>query len=107
MSKPLIKKPTQSIQQANDRITGWPLPFVSFTYSYREISFTGDDHAQVRAEEIRYENGRLTQESFNGVTGAAPFFQMIGAMQAQMMQQVMAFWRPFGLFAPPRSERED
>ena len=107
MSKLLIKKPTQSIQQTNERIADWPLPFVSFSYSYREINFTDEGQTQVQAEEIRYQNGRLTQKSFSGVTGAAPFFQMIGEMQAQMMQQMLAFWQPFGLFAPPRAERED
>ena len=107
ISKSLIKKPTQSVQQANEPISGWPLPFVSFSYSYREINFTDDGQAQVSAQEIRYENGRLTEESFSGVTGATPFFQMIGEIQAQMMRQMLAFWQPFGLFAPSRTERKE
>src|SRR5262245_15797911 len=78
---------------------GW----LSFTYSHREISSAGGQ-PRVRSRDIRFENGKLESESFEGTLGAAAYVQAVEQAQKLVAAQTSAFLSFFSAFLPPASK---
>jgi hypothetical protein len=82
-------------------------PFVSFHYSYREISSV-NGRTRIRSREKRFADGKLESEEFEGTLGGHVYEDMVSGMQRQFLNQVEAFLKPFSLFLPfgPRARRK-
>jgi len=71
-------------------------PFLSFHYSYREISSDGGK-THIRSKEKSFENGKFKSEEFEG-TLPGNVSNMIGEMQKLFLNQLSAFTNPFSMF---------
>ncbi len=82
-------------------------PFISFHYSYREItSMNGRTH--VRSKEKRFANGKLESEEFEGTLRGHVYDGMVSDMQRHFFNQMEALLKPFSMFLPfgPRGRKE-
>ena len=82
-------------------------PFISFHYSYKEISsINGRTH--IRSKEKRFANGKLESEEFEGTLGGHVYARMVSDMQRHFFSQMEAFLKPFSLFLPfgPRDRKK-
>ena len=76
--------------------------FVSFQYSYTEVSsHAGRTH--VRSNKTQFADGKLTREAFEGELDGDAYHQMVNEAQRQMVRSLSWFlpWMP-----RPRSDRE-
>ncbi len=76
-----------------------PGPFVSFRYSYTEISAAGPT-ARVKSKRAAYENGRLVSESFEGELDRRAYDRIAGAAQRQVAEQTAFVLRSLFAFLP-------
>ena len=82
-------------------------PFISFHYSYREISsINGRTH--IRSKEKRFANGKLESEEFEGTLGGHVYDRMVSDLQRQFLNQMELLLKPFSMFLPFASrDRKD
>ena len=79
-------------------------PFFSFRYSFTEVTAAGGKTV-VKSRQTRLENGRLTQESFEGELEGDAYERLADQAQRQVMAQAALMWRAFAWFLPmPRSQ---
>ena len=74
--------------------------WLSFSYSHREISSSGGQ-THVRAREVRFENGKLESESFEGTLGGAAYVQAVEQAQKLVAAQTKTFLSFFSAFLQP------
>ncbi len=74
-------------------------PFISFHYSYREISSV-NGLTQIRSKEKRFANGKLESEEFEGTLGGHVYDGMVSDMQRHFFDQMEALLKPFSMFLP-------
>jgi len=74
-------------------------PFISFHYSYREISSI-NGHTHIRSKEKRFANGKLESEEFEGTLGGHVYDRMVSDMQRHFLNQMEALLKPFSMFLP-------
>ncbi|MEN6622463.1 MAG: hypothetical protein ABFD50_13035 [Smithella sp.] len=79
-------------------------PFISFRYSYREISSSGGK-THVRSQEKSFKNGKFKSEEFEGTLPAGVYTDMVGEMQKLFFNQMEMLMKPFSLFLPSRSKK--
>ena len=70
------------------------VPFFSFRYSSTEVSMA-DDRTRVKSRQARFEDGKLTAETFEGELDRTAYDQMV--TQAQRY-----FWKSLSQFLPFR-----
>ena len=81
------------------RTASEPNPFFSFRYSYKEISaFGGMTH--VKSKEMRFEDGKLTSEAFEGTLGRDAYDDMVRQAQRHFLNQTALFLKSLSLFLP-------
>ena len=113
MSKRPIKTPTRSITPV---LPLTPLPsrdvtevvetrdprgFVSFQYSYTEVSsHAGRTH--VRSNKTLFADGRLTREAFEGELEGDAYRQMVDEVQRQIVRSLSSWFLPW--IPRPRSD---
>ena len=75
--------------------TPGPRGFVSFQYSYTEISSRGG-RTQVQSKTTRFADGKLTREAFEGELEGDAYRQIVEQTQRQMMRSLSWFlpWVP-------------
>jgi hypothetical protein len=73
--------------------------FVSFRYSYTEISALGG-RAYVKSTRARLEEGRLTSEAFEGDLDRSVYDQMVGDAQHYFLGQTALFMKSLSLLLP-------
>jgi hypothetical protein len=78
---------------------GW----LSFSYSHRAISSVGG-RTHVRSRDIRFENGKLETESFEGTLGAGAYVQAVEQAQKLVAAQTSAVLGFFSAFLPPANK---
>lgn len=61
-------------------------PFVSFRYSYTQISASGSK-ARVKSRSARFEDGKLTSETFEGELDRSAYERMASEAQHQFLAQ--------------------
>ncbi len=71
----------------------WSAPFLSFRYSYRELSSL-DGKTHVKAKECRFEGGKFTTEEFEGTTGPDAYTDAVSAMHRLVQQQAALLLQP-------------
>jgi hypothetical protein len=74
-------------------------PFISFHYSYKEISSV-NGQTQIRSQEKRFANGKLESEEFEGTLGGHVYERMVSDMQRHFFNQMEAILKPFSMFLP-------
>jgi hypothetical protein len=74
-------------------------PFISFHYSYREIS-SMNGQTQIRSKEKRFTNGKLESEEFEGTLGGHVYDNMVSDMQRHFFNQMDALLKPCLMFLP-------
>ena len=74
-------------------------PFLSFRYSFTEISATGGT-AKLRAKHARYEDGRLTSGEFEGELDRDVYERAVRDAQRRLLDQWGHFLRSFSSLLP-------
>ena len=83
-------------------------PFLSFRYSYTEISAAGRT-ARVKSRKARYEDGKLTTEVFDGELDRSAYDRMVSEAQCHLLGHAGLFARwflPFLSSAGKLSDRD-
>jgi hypothetical protein len=86
-----VLEPTQNIS-----------PFISFHYSYKEISSV-NGQTQIRSKEKRFANGKFELEEFEGTLSGHVHNRMVSDMQRHFFNQMEVFLKPFSMFLPSGS----
>jgi hypothetical protein len=74
-------------------------PFVSFRYSYKEVS-SGGGKTYIRSKEKSFENGKYKSEEFEGTLDGNVYPSMVGEIQKHILNQIAVFMKPFSMFLP-------
>jgi hypothetical protein len=74
-------------------------PFLSFRYSYTEISATGRT-AKVRAKHARFEDGRLTSGEFEGELDRGVYERAVRDAQQRLLDRWGLLLRSFSSLLP-------
>jgi hypothetical protein len=69
-------------------------PFLSFRYSYTEISAAGPT-ARVKSRTAHYENGKLASETFEGDLDRGAYDTMLGEAHRRFAEQTAPLLRAF------------
>ena len=82
-------------------------PFLSFRYSYTEMSVLGGK-AHVKSRNARFEDGKLTSETFEGELDRTAYDRAVSEAQRQIGDQMAQFFKALTLFLPfSRTHRSD
>ena len=73
--------------------------FLSFRYSYTEMSVLGGK-AQVKSRNARFEDGKLTSETFEGELDRSAYDRAVSDAQRHIADQTAQFLKSFSLFLP-------
>ncbi len=76
-----------------------PNPFVSFRYSYTEISALGGK-AHVKSRKAHFEDGKLTSEAFEGEFDRTVYDQMVSDAQHYVLGQAALFLKSLASLLP-------
>jgi hypothetical protein len=74
-------------------------PFLSFRYSYTEISALGGK-THVKSRKTRFEDGKLTSEAFEGELDRSAYEQMVDQAQQYVLGQTALFLKAFASLLP-------
>jgi len=74
-------------------------PFLSFRYSYKEISSDGDN-TLIRSREKSFEDGKFKSEEFEGTLPGNVHVNMVREMQKLFFNQISALMKPFSMLLP-------
>ena len=78
--------------------------FSSFRYSHIEVTADGGK-AHLRARNTRFEDGKLTSESFEGELEVGAYDELVERTQQYVAHQTAHFLRAFSLFLPFSTKR--
>lgn len=82
-------------------------PFFSFTYSSHEMHIA-DGRTHVKAKQVRFEDGRIKTEQFEGQLPANVYEQTLGETQRFFADQTMSMLNGFSaLFSLPMKHPRD
>jgi hypothetical protein len=71
-------------------ISSWPGPFFSFSYT-SQVWHAEGGKASVTAEQVRFENGRLSREHFEGQLPMEAYHQAVADAQQMFAGQTLSF----------------
>ena len=86
------------------RVAAEPNAFFTFRYSYKEISASGG-MTHVKSKEVRFEDGKLTSEAFEGTLGRGAYDDMVMQARQHFLNQTALFLKALGLFLPFSTKR--
>lgn len=86
-------------------VTTAPAGFFSFSWSYTELT-ARDGRTRVKARRVRLDDGRLSQESFEGEAGAEAFDAAARSARAQLQALAGAWLAPLAWLLPA-ARRDD
>lgn len=82
-------------------------PFLSFRYSYTEMSVLGGK-ARVKSRNARFDDGKLTSETFEGELDWSAYDQAVSDAQRHIGDQMSQFLKSLSFFLPfSRTHRPD
>ena len=82
-------------------------PFFSFRYSYQEMHLA-EGRTHVKSKEIRWEDGRVQSEEFEGTLPATFYERWAADTQRFFAEQTMSFLKQFSALLPlPHKDRDD
>ena len=73
--------------------------FLSFRYSYTETSVLGGK-THVKSRNARFEDGKLTSETFEGEVDRTAYDRAVSEAQRQIGDQMAQFFKALTLFLP-------
>jgi hypothetical protein len=73
--------------------------FLSFRYSYTEISANGAS-ARIKSKKLRFEDGKLAAETFEADLPLTTYGRMVGEAQRFVLGQTLFLLRAFGSLLP-------
>ncbi len=112
MSNDLVKRKPRPIRTVEGDVVDLPVPTAkagagfSFRYSYAEFSAVGNS-AQFKAKRARYENGKLTAESFEGELDSRTHERLINDAQRFFADQTALYLKAFGLLLSPLGRKRN
>jgi hypothetical protein len=74
-------------------------PFLSFRYSYTEMSVLGGK-AHMKSRNARFEEGKLTSETFEGELDRSAYDRAVSDAQRLIGDQTAQFFKSLSLFLP-------
>ncbi len=74
-------------------------PFISFHYSYREVSSV-NGRTRIRSKQKRFTNGKLESEEFEGTLHGDVYDRMAYDMQKFFFHQLDVILKPISMFLP-------
>jgi hypothetical protein len=74
-------------------------PFLSFRYSYTEMSVLGGK-AHMKSRNARFEDGKLTSETFEGELERSAYDKAVSDAQRQIGDQTAQILKSLSLFLP-------
>ncbi len=105
----MSKHPVRRAERAHPRVekdavevmepASGAIPFVSFRYSYTEISAFGGK-ARVRSRKTRLEDGKLTSETFEGELHGSAYARMVSEAQHQFLAQTALLMKSLSWLLP-------
>jgi len=105
----VVNQDDQNVGEFMEPFSSTPFPqsssFMSFHYSYSEISSQGDK-AFMKSKKASFENGKLTSESFEGTMDRNAYDQMVTQGQNLMQSQANLFMNSLSLFLPFHNKRQ-
>src|SRR5215831_13732311 len=105
MSNYPVKRKARPVRTVQGDVIDPPVPAAkanagfSFRYSYAEF-FTIGNSAQFKAKHARYENGKLTAESFEGELDPRSHERLMSDVQRFFTDQISLYLQAFGGFLP-------
>jgi hypothetical protein len=81
-------------------------PFISFHYSYKQISSDGGK-TYMRSKEKSFENGKFKSEEFEGTLPGNVYLNMVGEMQKLFFNQISSLMKPFSMFLSSGSRNKE
>jgi hypothetical protein len=106
MSNHPVKRKTRQVRTVEGDVVDLPVPTAkgnarfSFRYSYAEFSAVGNS-AQFKAKRARYENGKLTAESFEGELDRQSHERLMSDVQRFFADQTALYLKAFGSLLLP------
>ena len=106
MSSHPVKRRSRPVRVVEGDVVDVPAPVVkentgfSFRYSYAEFSAVGNS-AQLRARHARFEDGKLTTESFEGELDPNTYERLMYDAQRFFVDQTALYLRALGSLLPP------
>ncbi len=79
-------------------------PYLSFRYSYTEISTLGG-RARVKSRKVRYESGKLAEETLEGEVDRTVYDQIVDHAQRYFLAQADILFGAFAALLPPSRNR--
>lgn len=105
-SPPVVKRPAEHDIEIQDRGQN-TTPFISFRYSYREVSSNGGT-TYIKSRDKSFENGKFKSEEFEGTLDGNVYSNLLSQVQKHFLDQMALFMKPFSMFLPfVRSRDED
>lgn len=105
MAKPVKKLASRALRERNDGAVESaeprfiPFPFLSFHYSYHEVSSVGGK-THVKSRRTQFENGKLQTESFEGTADGRAYDALVRETQRRVARQVGALFEQLWRFLP-------
>ena len=101
----IVRRPASHDVEIHDPIQN-KSPFISFRYSYKEIS-SGGGKTHVRSKKKSFENGQFKSEEFEGTLDGNVYSNMVGGMQKHFFNQMALLMKPFSMFLPGGSRDKE
>jgi len=95
-----VKAKKQAMQPAEENFRDTS-PFLSFQYSYTEMSLVGGK-ARLKSRQARLEDGKLTSETFEGELDQSAYDEAVNQAQEYFRGQTELILRSLSLFLPRR-----
>jgi len=104
MSRYPVKAKKQAMQPVEENVRNTS-PFLSFRYSYTEMSVVGGK-ARLKSRHTRLDDGKLSSETFEGELDRSAYDQAVNQAVTQAQEyfrgQTELFLRSLSLFLPRR-----
>jgi hypothetical protein len=94
---PVRKKESEAVEVLAP--TSRNSPFLSFRYSYTEMSVLSGK-AHVKSRNARFEDGKLSSETFEGELDRSAYDKAVSDVQRRIGEQTAQFFKSFSLFLP-------
>ncbi|MGD0276083.1 MAG: hypothetical protein ABSB79_08505 [Syntrophales bacterium] len=94
----IVKRPAKHEVEILDPVQNAP-PFISFRYSYKEVSSYGGK-TRIKSREKSFENGKYKSQEFEGTLDGNVYSNMVGEIQKHFLNEMTVLMKQFSMFLP-------